>query len=343
MRLMGGIKNAREDNIMNYLITGATGYIGSALTKYILNGNKTDRVLALVRSGSVNKAEQMLPAQTHIIGADLSDRKEVLSVCRQLNETGVQQIDYILHCASITKSSEMREHPVEVIESIVNTTQNMMELARQTQARSVVVLSSMEVYGDIDCSDGHRVTEDEVSYGKVELLNIRSCYPLGKRMVENICYCYYKEYGVPVKIARLAQTFGTGVLPSDNRVFAQFSRAAVSGENIVLHTAGNSMGNYCGIEDAVRGILTILQKGKNGEAYNVVNEANTMSIRQMAELVCEKIADGHIQAEFDIPEDNTFGYAADTGLRLSGQKLKDLGWEPEKLLEDMYWDMVKNK
>ena len=318
----------------NYLITGATGYIGSMLVKYINKIDNQAGITVLVRDRS--KAENMLPHEVEIIESDLCDRR-----CEeQLSKAGIRA-DYIIHCASVTTSAEMISRPVEVTESIVNMTQNILEFARGIQLKSMVYLSSMEVYGNIDNPDGHRVTEEEVSRGAVELLASRSCYPLGKRMAENICYSYYKEYGVPVKIARLAQTFGEGVLPSDKRVFAQFAKAARESKDIVLHTRGNSMGNYCGIHDAISGILTILEKGGSGEAYNVVNEANTMTIRQMAELVADKMADGRIHVTCDVADDGRYGYAADTALRLSGEKLMSLGWKPEEDLENMYSQLIK--
>lgn len=311
-----------------FLITGATGYIGSMLINQIIQSEENMYITALVRNK--NDSVTRFPTGLVIVQTDLSDTAEMNKL--ELN------VDYIIHCASITKSSEMVSHPVEVVESIVNTTQNVMELAKRCKPKSVVMLSSMEMYGNINCSDGHKVSEKEC--GNIELLNARSCYPLGKRMAENICYSYYKEYGVPVKIARLAQTFGKGIMPGENRVFAQFARAAKDKNNIILHTQGNSMGNYCDIGDAVNGIMTILHKGGDGEAYNVVNEENTMTIRQMAEMVCTEIADGAISVEYDIPENNTYGYATDTGLRLSGQKLMSLGWRPQKSLAEMYWDVI---
>lgn len=318
----------------NYIITGATGYIGSMLVKHIKEKDKDAGIMVFVRDRA--KAENMLPHDVRIVELDLCDRK----CAERLSETGIRA-DYIIHCASVTVSAEMIIHPVEVIESIVNTTQNILAFARQCQIKSMVYLSSMEVYGSIDCSDGHRVTEDEVLRGEVELFSSRSCYPLGKRMAENICYSYFKEYGVPVKIARLSQTFGEGVQPSDKRVFAQFAKAAREGSDIVLHTEGHSVGNYCGIHDAVSGIMTILEKGVSGEAYNVVNEDNTMTIRQMAELVAGKIAGGKIKVVYDIPEDNQYGYAADTALRLSGEKLMALGWKPREDLENMYCQLIE--
>lgn len=317
----------------NYLVTGATGYVGSMLIKYIMETDKNAHITALVRDH--DKAERMLSSIVHIVDMDLSDPMAV--------EELDLHCDYLIHCASITRSAKMITHPVEVAESIVNATQNILELAKRCHVESMVYLSSMEVYGCLECNEDQRVTEADAARGRVDLLSARNCYPLGKRMAENICYSYYKEYGVPVKIARLAQTFGEGVLPSDQRVFAQFADAVRESKDIVLHTPGNSRGNYCGIHDAVSGILTILEKGENGEAYNVVNEANTMTIRQMAELVAEKIAGGKIKVVFDIPEDDRYGYAADTAFRLSGEKLMTLGWKPEEGLEDMYYQLLKSR
>jgi len=316
--------------LKTYFITGATGYIGSMLVKYIKETDRQAGIVVPVRDKA--KAENMLPFDIQVIEVDLLDREKVASL--NLN------CDYIVHCASVTASAQMISHPVETAESIVNMTQNVLEFARRHPVKSMVYLSSMEVYGSIACHEGRRTMEEEASRGTVELLSPRSCYPLGKRMAENICYSYFKEYNVPVRIARLAQTFGEGVLPSDRRIFAQFARAVREGSDIVLHTAGNSMGNYCGIHDALSGIVTILEKGENGEAYNVVNEANTMTIRRMAELVAGEIAGGRIRVVCDIAKGDGCGYAADTALCLSGEKLMSLGWKPKESLKDMYRQLV---
>ena len=314
----------------NYLVTGATGYIGSMLVRHIKERDAGAGITALVRDKA--KAQKTLPPDIRIVEADLMDRRAVVTL-------GLD-CDHIVHCASATQSAEMISHPVEVTESIVNMTQNVLELAKGSGIKSMVYLSSMEVYGSVSAAHRQRISENEVSLGKVELLNTRSCYPLGKRMAENICYSYYKEYGVPVKIARLAQTFGEGVRDSDKRVFAQFAKAAKEGSDFVLHTEGRSMGNYCGIHDAVLGIMAILESGINGEAYNVVNEANTMTVRQMAELVAETIAGGKINVVYDVPEDDQYGYGADTALRLSGRKLMSLGWKPTEDLYKMYREVL---
>lgn len=319
---------------MKLLITGASGYIGSMLVRTLLSqeNNENIQLVGLVRNAE--KAKRVLPQDVEFVTADISDDGAILTL--------PSDFAYIIHCAAVTKSAEMQAHPVDVVDGIVHGTRNVLELARRCKEagalKSMVYLSSMEVYGNIDCSDGHRVAEEE--QGFVNPLLPRSCYPVGKRMAENLCADYFHEYGVPVKIARLAQTFGHGVPSDDTRVFAQFARAAMTGENIILHTQGLSMGNYSAIEDTVNGILTLLGKGADGEAYNIVNEKNTMRIRDMASLVAETIAGGRIQVVYDIPENNKYGYAADTGLRLSSKKLEGLGWQATKDLKQMYLDMM---
>lgn len=318
----------------SYLITGATGYIGSMLIKKILEDahktGETVQITALVRN--LNKARDMfsidgvLLTEIQFFVSDITD-SAALSEVRGT-------FDYVIHCAATTKSAEMISHPVETVEGIVTGTRNVLELASRCKAKSMVYLSSMEVYGQIDCPEEKRIIEEEL--GDIDIFNVRSCYPLGKRIAENLCYSYYREYGVPVKIARLAQTFGRGILPGESRVFAQFANAACKGEDIVLHTPGNSMGNYCDIDDVLDAILLLLDKGADGEAYNVVNEENTMTIREMAELVATKVANGKIKVVVDIPEENIYGYAPATGLKLSAAKLRALGWIPKNGLETMY-------
>ena len=245
-------------------------------------------------------------------------------------------IDYIIHCASITSSREMVEHPMDVINTSYLGTYNVLKLALKKQVSSVVYISSMEIYGKF--YNGEIVTED--LYGYIDPLSVRSCYPESKRLCENICVSFSKEYGVPVKIARLAQTFGPGVMNSDNRIYAQFAKAVINKSDIVLHTDGSSEGNYCYIMDSVIAILTILLRGENAEAYNVSNDINHMSILSMAHLVSEEIAHGEIKVILDIPDDNIYGYADSTKMKLSAHKLKKLGWNPEVGLKEMYEKLI---
>ena len=105
-----------------------------------------------------------------------------------------------------------------------------------------------------------------------------------------------------VRIARLSQTFGAGISYEENRVFAQFAKAAMNKTDIVLHTAGKSVGNYCYTRDAVMGILLLLVKGNDGEAYTVAHPEAHITIGDMAKMVAEKLANNEIKVVFDIPK-----------------------------------------
>lgn len=198
-------------------------------------------------------------------------------------------------------------------------------------------VSSMEMYGSF-AEANNNVTETELGY--INPLAVRSNYPESKRLCENMCVAFWSEYGVPVKIARLSQTFGAGILSGENRVFAQFARSAIEGKDIVLHTRGLSEGNYCYTRDTIMGLFLILIKGENAEAYNVTNPETHTTIVDMARMVCQKFGNGKIKVVFDIPESNQFGYAADTKMKLNADKLKNLGWRPEIGLEEAYRRMI---
>ena len=94
-------------------------------------------------------------------------------------------------------------------------------------------------------------------------------------------------------------------------------------------------------EEAVEAIFYLLYNGENGQAYNVVNENNTMSIKDMAELVAKEISGGKSKVVIDVEDLSKTGYAADTSLYMSGEKLRQLGWEAKKGLVDMYRDVVE--
>ncbi|MEY8323249.1 NAD(P)-dependent oxidoreductase [Lachnospiraceae bacterium 54-11] len=317
----------------NILITGATGFIGSLLVRKILADGMFDALLLPVRNR--DKAETMYKT----VGKNLSGKLHFAEASLEELDRMIfpMPVDYIIHCASVTQSAEMISHPVETADSIILCTRSVLDAARRLHIKSMVYLSSMEVYGKVR-DTGRRRKEDEL--GELSLESVRSCYSLGKRVAEHYCHIYQQEYQIPVKIARLAQIFGKGIRSDDNRVYMQFARAVYEERDIVLKTKGNSIGNYCASEDAVNAIFTILNKGIDGEVYNVVNETNTMSVRDMAELVVRQIAGNRIKVQVKIEDSMKTGYAPDTGLRLSGEKLRQTGWQPTKGLVQMYRDVL---
>jgi nucleoside-diphosphate-sugar epimerase len=232
----------------------------------------------------------------------------------------------------------MTAKPVDVISTEFDGTRNMLELAKEKGCISFLYLSSMEVYGQTKL---HEVNESDL--GSLDLSNPRSSYPEGKRLCEMLCVAYAYQYNLNVKIARLSQTFGAGTKKDDTRVFAQFARSTIAGMNIELHTEGKSKGNYCYTADTVRGLLTILLRGKPGEAYNISNPGASVTIREMAKIVASKVCANSVDVLVKVPDDvKMYGYASDVGYTISADKLISLGWFPKYGLSDMYKRMIED-
>lgn len=336
-------KRLYVDGVNVYLITGATGYIGSQIIKSLIKSEeyKQGKIKVIPHCRNKEKYESMyLNKDTEYLFPLFSDIKDINNIFEEAIQVGyVGNIDYIIHCSSNTTSSIMISNPVETIDGIVEGTKSVLELAKETKVKGMVYLSSMEVYGDMKCTIDNRATEDML--GDVDILKPRSSYPLGKRMAEGYCAAYSNEYGVPVKIARLAQTFGKGILSNENRSFAQFVRAAAEGRDIVLKTEGKSIGNSVAIDDALDAIFFLLENGENGQAYNVVNENNTMSIKEMAELVAHVIGKDKVKVVIELEDNSKTGYAADTSLYMSGEKMRRLEWEAKRGIEEMFMDVYR--
>lgn len=303
------------------LVTGATGLIGKLCVKSLLNSGYNTQVIALVRDEEKAK---------NIFGESKRLTYLVQDINQRINTT--RRVDYIIHAASTTSSKDFVEKPVETIYTAINGSRNILEFAKNKRLEGMVYLSSLEIYG---VNEKENIKEED--YGYIDILNPRSSYSESKKMVETMCISYGTEYGVPVKIARLAQTFGAGVSISDNRVFAQFAKAIINKENIILHTKGETKRNYCYTTDAVRGIFTILTKGENNNAYNVANENSYCSISEMAHL----LENEYTKVEYKIDEVNR-GYNPTVKIALNTEKLNALGWEAKVNLKEMFDRLIMN-
>ena len=119
----------------------------------------------------------------------------------------------------------------------------------------------------------------------------------------------------------------------------QFGKAVIEGKDIILHTEGKSMSNFVYLTDAISGILTILEKGIAGQAYNVCNDEETCSVREIAELVCHEVAKDMIS--FRIEKKDNMGYAPDVAMYLDSGKLRNLGWSAEVGMTEAYTRLVE--
>ena len=315
----------------SFLVTGATGLIGSILVKCLLELNKQKgldvKIIAVVRN--LQKAMQLF-------GKDTTDLHIVML---ELSEIGVNnlmpKVDYVVHLASPTASKFFVDNPVETLRTSIEGTTSVLEYAKSAQIKAMVYASSLEVYGS-NLTD-EWIKEDFQGY--VSPTEVRSSYNMGKRAAECLCHSYAMEYGVNVMIARMTQTFGAGVEYNDGRVFAQFARKAIEGQDIELHTAGKTCRMYCYTTDAINAILYLLLKGEKGEAYNIANKDSYISIYDMAQMIKDEFSPG-INVVVT-PKDNQ-GYAPETKLRLDTTKMESLGWKPQYDLRTMFKRLIKS-
>lgn len=305
----------------SFLVSGATGMIGRILVNSLTKITNNEKI--------------------YVLGLNLD---EVNSVYKSINVKKTSfdslnnidgEIDYIIHLASPTNSLFLKEKPVETIDFIFSSTKTILDFARKHNSK-VLYISSMETYGEV-FDDSFRSEKD---LGYIDLRNTRSSYPEAKRLCELLCYSYCKEFGLDVKCARLAQTFGAGTSINDTRVFGYLGRCVINNENIVLGTKGDSYGNYCYIADTLRAFFYILSKGTPGETYNVVGDNCRCTILELATLVKERIAKNRIDILFDLSSGNK--YPKVTKLNMDNRKLKSIGWVPRYNLEEMFIRMVNS-
>lgn len=312
-------------------ITGSTGLLGACMVRCLL-ALKTQRGVNL----HVVAVARNLEKAVHLFG---KEREELSYYQYDFSATEPfrpkRKVDYLFHFAAPTASKDFIEKPVETMNTVYMGMQNILNYAEQAKLESLVLASTLEVYGTIT-DDSTPLTEDKQGY--LDPMATRSSYPLAKRAAEGLCHNYAVEKQVKVKVARLAQTFGAGVSKQDNRVFAQFARSVIHNEDIILHTTGELSRCYCYTTDAISAMLYILLKGEDGTAYNVANEATYISIRQMAELVAKTFNPDHVHVVIEMQEG--LGYSPTTKLRLDTQRIQTLGWTPYYNMKDMFGRLI---
>lgn len=308
-----------------YFISGATGLIGSNLAKELLR--RGEKVVVFVRE---EKAAQEI----------FSGAKNVTILTGEIMEkiNYREKVDFIIHTAAPTTSKFFVENPVETIDAIINGTKNILQFAQEKAVESIVNLSSMEVYGE--SQNGEILDESQQFY--LDPNNLRSTYPMAKRAAENLCRAYFAEFSLPVKTVRLAQVIPNELLLGDNRLLPHMIRAAVRGDDITLETDGETAQSYIALDDALKGILTILHSGKSGEIYNLADDDSYNSIKNLAKIIAEKISPKKLAVRVSTGK-NLAKYPKNHTWKLNSKKARELGWRPEILLEKSLRRLYENE
>lgn len=289
------------------LVTGATGLIGSSLVDLLMR-HTACQVYALGRNDQ--RAAQRFAAYA----ADTRFHFLQHDICQPLPFD--TSFHYIIHAASPASPASFQHQPVEVMQSNLLGLSHLVEYGLHHELQRMVYVSSGEVYGE---GDGTPFTEQ--SSGYIDILSPRSCYPSSKRAAETLCASYGQEYGVPIVIARPCHTYGPWFTESDNRVYAQFIRNVLRGEDIVMKSTGSQYRSWIYVADCASALLTLLVKGIPGQAYNVAHDASNITIRQLAEKIAN-LAGRQVVLQLSADGNTT----PITRATFSTEKLQQLGW-----------------
>lgn len=315
-------------------VTGVTGLIGGQIVATLAARNRLCgagiEIVCPVRDAARGQAAlQRLGAGE----AELIDGIELAELRPDQALVDRVRADLFVHAAAPTVSKDFQTRPVEVARAITFGTAALADLAVACRAESFCYLSSMEVYGD------GRPNRDmpplsEAELGSVDLSNPRSCYPEAKRMAECFVTGYSAEHQLNGHTVRLAQTFGPGISPTDSRLFAQVARCVLSGQDMVLKTAGTSTRMYLYTADAVTAVLAVLASGQRGVAYNAANPSTFCSVKEMCEMVARECSPTGFEVRVDL--DPNAPYPPDHHLPLNIDALQGLGWQPVVGLKEMF-------
>lgn len=300
------------------LVTGATGLIGGCLVKVLLSHPGIDyEVYALGRN--MNRANWLFES--------FLDDPHFHFVQWDINRPLDMDVDfhYLVHAASNASPSAYVSSPVEIMKSNILGLGNLLDYGKNHNMKRLLYVSSGEVYGE---GDGRVFDEDYSGY--VNCLSPRSCYPTSKRAAESLCIAYSHEYHTDCVIARPCHIYGPEFSDGDNRVYAQFIRNVINGENIIMKSNGSQFRSWCYVVDCASALITILLNGTSGSAYNVADNESNVSIKELAEIVAEI---GGKRVLIEIPEENEKkGYNVVTKSVFNTDRLTSIGWAPKSSL-----------
>lgn len=243
------------------VITGVAGFLGSYLAKELLNTNGVFIIgLDNLSTGKIENLQEILHnSNFKFLQIDVAN-PDILQL------VSLSALDEIYHLASPASPKFYQSTPFDTIDVNVSGTKNMLELAKRTNAK-LVYTSTSEAYGDPEVHP-----QDETYRGNVNTWGPRACYDESKRMGEVLCYLYHSLYNIPVKVARIFNTYSAGLRNDDGRVISNFVTQALTDVDITVYGDGSQTRSFCYVTDTVRGLMLMMEKEEaNGEIINIGN------------------------------------------------------------------------
>jgi UDP-glucuronate decarboxylase len=293
------------------LVTGGSGFIGSHLCRRLLAAGHDVLVVDNFSSGSRHNIRDLLADP----GFELMRHDVTFPL--------YVEVDQIYHLACPASPVFYQKDPVQTTKTCVHGSINMLGLARRTGAR-ILLASTSEVYGDPEVHP-----QQESYWGHVNPVGIRSCYDEGKRCAETLFFDYRRQHGMPVKVARIFNTYGPAMLPDDGRVVSNFIVQALRGQPLTVFGDGSQSRSFCYVDDLVTGLIALMDSPP--EVTGPVNLGNPgeFTMLELARLVQELTGTSVPLERRPLPADDPVRRQPDITL---AREL--LGWEPAVDLAD---------
>ncbi len=294
------------------LVAGGAGFIGSHLADRLLrDGYEVFCVDNFVTGRKENMAHLKKEPRFRFLKHD---------IIRPLAITG--NIDEIYNLASPASPPQYQKNPVFTLCTNVLGTKNLLDLAQKKKAK-LLQASTSEVYGD---PEEH--PQKETYWGNVNPTGPRACYDEGKRAAETLCFDYFRERNVDVKVIRIFNTYGPRMCPDDGRVISNFVNQALRGENITIYGNGSHTRSFQYVDDLVEGMCRMMRHGGTGP-INLGNPGEEHTIQRLAEIIIQLTGSKSKIIHTKLPENDPSRRRPDIT-----EAKKHLKWEPKVLLEE---------
>ena len=293
------------------LVAGGAGFLGSHLCEKLLNQQHSVICLDNFFTGSKENVSSLIDHPLfQLIEHD---------VCFPID----LDIDAIYNLACPASPVHYQFDPVKTIKTNFHGAVHMLELAQVKKAR-VLQASTSEIYGD-----PVQHPQTEAYWGNVNPIGIRSCYDEGKRCAETLFFDFHRQFGVPIKVARIFNTYGPRMHPNDGRVVSNFIVQALKNEPITIYGDGTQTRSFCFVDDLINGLILLMDSST--ALTGPVNLGNPVefTILQLADLVFELTGKTPNLAFHPLPGDDPKQRRPDISLAKSA-----LGWEPKIQLKE---------
>jgi UDP-glucuronate decarboxylase len=233
------------------------------------------------------------------------------------------EVDQIYNLACPASPIHYQRDPVQTTKTSVHGAINMLGLAKRTRA-TILQASTSEVYGDPEVHP-----QPESYWGNVNPIGVRSCYDEGKRCAETLFFDYLRQHQMPIKVARIFNTYGPRMLPDDGRVVSNFIVQALQGRDITIYGDGSQTRSFCYVDDLIDGLIRLMNSPR--EVTGPINLGNPgeFSIQELAEKVVALTGSASKIVYEPLPQDDPTQRQPDIT-----QARERLGWEPTIPLDE---------